>query len=880
MTSDPTALDSLVTREQSTRAMRTADSPNRDPKIAGWILSIVGIAGIAAPAWALDVSRKPTQYTIQKWDAGTGLSHESIQAMVQTPDGYLWLGTMGGLVRFDGVRFTHYTPHNSALPHMNVWSLAVDPSGRLWLGTDGAGVAIWNGDGTVEHFGKAQGLTSDKIRPILMAKDGSVWVATNGGGVNRYKDGRWTALTSKDGLANDYVWSLAEDARGRIWIGTNGKGIDVWEAGHIVEHHDVENGLPQGAIGALMFARNGDLWAGTFDGLARLREGQWSRWSRKDGLPAQVVRALREDSDGHIWIGTAEGVARIRDGVIEPLPAEDGAYVRAMIEDREGNLWVGFYGAGLQRMSDETFFVVGRPEGAPFLSTHTVIEAADGAMWVGTYRGAWRLKDGGFTSVAAKDGLPSDSVGALAEDHDGGIWIGTIARGLGYWRAGKVRKYTREDGLPSDDIRTILVDRSGTTWVGTMQGTAELRDGRWKVHRTGLPGEAVRVLSEGRDALWAGTTQGLARYKDGQWTSVPLTGTAGPPAILSLHEDVDGTLWIGTVDQGLCRLEGGSSTCFRIAGALFDTSLCRILEDDLGYLWVGTPNGVVRVAKKDLKGATVGATVPFQAFGRDDGMRSSQVNGGSTPSGMRARDGRLWFATMAGLAVVDPRRIQRNTLAPLVRIEDLLVDGAPVPLGKPELGPDARRFELRYTGVSLSSLDKVSFRYRLDPFDNEWIEAGHRRVAYYTSLPAGQYVFRVTACNNDGACDEKGASTSFTLKPHLYQTRGFWIVVTLALMGVGATAYRIRIAQLRAREVELHRRVDEAVAQIQVLDGMLPICAGCKKIRNDTGYWDQIETYISKNSRASFSHGMCPECLARLYPEYVTNQTKPPAGPG
>jgi len=407
-----------------------------------------------------------------------------------------------------------------------------------------------------------------------------------------------------------------------------------------------------------------------------------------------------------------------------------------------------------------------------------------------------------------------------------------------------------------------------------MQGIAELRDGRWTVHRAGLPSDAVRVLSEGRDGLWAGTTQGLSRYKDGQWTPVPLTGAAEPPAILALHEDADGILWIGTVDHGLCRLEGGRSTCFRVEGELFDTSLCRILEDDLGYLWVGTPNGVFRVAKKDLKGA--GGTVPFDTFGRDDGMRSSQVNGGSTPSGMRARDGRLWFATMAGLAVVDPRHIERNTLAPVVRIEDLQADGASVPLGQPVLGPGVRRFELRYTGVSLSSLDKVSFRYRLDPFDNEWIEAGHRRVAYYTSLPAGQYVFRVTACNNDGACDAEGASTSFTLKPHLYQTRGFWIVVTLALIGVGVSAYRIRINQLRAREAELQVRVDEAVAQIQVLDGMLPICAGCKKIRNDTGYWDQIETYISKNSRASFSHGMCPECLARLYPDYVTDQIKPP----
>jgi len=215
----------------------------------------------------------------------------------------------------------------------------------------------------------------------------------------------------------------------------------------------------------------------------------------------------------------------------------------------------------------------------------------------------------------------------------------------------------------------------------------------------------------------------------------------------------------------------------------------------------------------------------------------------------------------------------------VVRIEELHADGSPVALGQPVLAPGVRRLELRYTGLSLSSLDKVSFRYRLDPFDTEWVDAGTRRVAYYTSLPAGQYVFRVTACNNDGACDEKGASTSFTLRPHIYQRRGFWLAVSLLLVALGVGLYRFRIGQLRAREQELERRVDEATAHIQVLDGMLPICAGCKKIRDDTGYWNQIETYISQKSRASFSHGMCPDCVKRLYPDYAAaTEGAPPPG--
>jgi ligand-binding sensor domain-containing protein len=850
------------------------------PRIARSRLAFAVLAVLAGarPVWSLDATRRPTQYTLQKWDAGTGLPHESIQALVQTPDGYLWLGTMGGLVRFDGVRFTHYTPNNSGLPHNNVWSLAVDGSGRLWLGTDGGGAAIWNGDGTVERFGKAEGFTSDKIRPIFMARDGSVWVATHGGGVNRYHDGRWTAFTSKDGLANDFVWALAEDSSGRIWLGTNGNGIDVLEAGRVVAHYDVKDGLPQGAIAALTFTRNGDLWAGTFDGLARFREGRWRRWSRQEGLPAQVVRTIREDGDGNLWLGTAEGVARMQGDSVEALPPEEGggAYVRAMIEDREGNLWVGLFGAGLRRLTDETFFAVGRPEGAPFLATYTVLEAQDGSMWVSTYRGAWRFKDGEFSSVTTRDGLPSDSIGVLAEDGDGGIWIGTSARGLGYWRAGKVAKFTEKEGLPNESIRALLVDSTGSVWAGTTGGLALLRDGRWQRHAGALAHEHVRVLMEARDgSLWAGGPTSLSHYKNGEWAPVPLPGLKSSSAVLALREDTEGRVWAGTAEHGLCRVAGGPPACFRVEGELFDTAIFSILEDDVGYLWVSSAKGVTRIAKKALEDAAPGARVPFESFGRDDGMRTSQVNSGA---GTRARDGRLWFPTMTGLAAVDPRRIEKNTLPPVVRIEELHADGSPVALGEPVLGPGVRRLELRYTGLSLSALDKVSFRYRLDPFDTEWIEAGTRRVAYYTSLPAGRYVFRVTACNNDGACDEKGASSTFTLRPHIYQRRGFWLAVLFLLVAVGISAYRIRTAQLRAREKELQRRVDEATARIKVLDGMLPICAGCKKVRDDTGYWDQIETYISNHSRASFSHGMCPDCVRRLYPEYAaaTDAGAPP----
>jgi hypothetical protein len=458
---------------------------------------------------------------------------------------------------------------------------------------------------------------------------------------------------------------------------------------------------------------------------------------------------------------------------------------------------------------------------------YAICEAPDGGLWVGTSGGGVsRLEDGHFTTYRRAQGLSSDVVRALYCAEDGSVWIGTYGGGLNRLRNGTVQALTTKDGLPNDIVFAILPARAGGLWIGTYGGgLARLQDGRLRAY---------------------GSREGLSN-----------------DYVLALHEDGDGVLWIGTFGGGLVRLKDGRFRSYTTKDGLYDDVVYQILEDSAGYLWMGSDKGVFRVSKQSLAAhAQGGAPLSFTSYGRADGMKSSQCISGAQPAGLRTRDGRLWFPTTRGVAVVDPGQLKVDARPPPVVIEEVLVDGRAI---GPERPPPGRgRLEIRYTALSFVSPEKVQFRYRLAGFDDDWVDAGSRRTAYYTNLPPGAYEFRVTASNADGVWNETGAALRVEIAPHFYETRWFYALVVLAMLLVGAGIYHVRVLNLRRRERELARRVDEALARIQVLDGLLPICAWCKKVRDDKGYWNQIEAYVSTHSRAEFTHGICPECSSSM----------------
>ena len=421
---------------------------------------------------------------------------------------------------------------------------------------------------------------------------------------------------------------------------------------------------------------------------------------------------------------------------------------------------------------------------------------------------------------------------AVQEDREGNLWIGTDGGGLNRLRDGRITAYTTADGLPSDTIHALLEDGPG---------------------------------------LWIATNRGLSRLEQGQirsWTT--RDGLCGG-LVRALHLDARGTLWIGTNGGGLCRFRDGRFTSYTRSGGLFDDVVFHILEDARGQMWMSCNRGIFRVALSELEDVAAGRTdrVRSVSYDRSDGMKSRECNGGFQPAGWKARDGRLWFPTIRGAVVVNPERLTTNPLPPGVVIEEAVIDGAPVrSRGLVEQRHGQGELEFHYAGLSLFAPEKVRFRYRLAGFDEHWVEAGGRRVAYYTNIPPGSYVFEVLAANADGVWSETAATFAVRFAPRFYQTSWFVALCAGAVIAAAIGLHRFRVAQLRAREKELVLRVEEAVSRIKVLSGLLPICAWCKKIRDDTGYWNQLETYIRDHSQADFSHGICPDCRDRVDAEF------------
>ena len=772
-------------------------------------------------ASALDPARAVTQYSARTWHPGAELPRTAIQAIAQTPDGYLWLGTTQGLVRFDGARATVFDERDG-LPHENVWSLRVDRGGRLWAGTNGGGVALWD-HGLVRTFSVGSGLGAAVVRPILETQDGALWVGTRGGGIARYKDGRWAQLTAQNGLASGNVWSLAEGPDGSVWVGADGVNVcrpDAFEerggaspaqnACRVVRTQ--ADGLPHNGVVALTVTRNGDLWVGTWGGLSRLRAGRWSDWTTSDGLPGAMVRVIHEDRDGNIWIGTSEGLVRLRDGTFGGLTREQGAaggYVRAIFEDRDGTLWIGTVGSGLTALSDGQVVNIGAPEGLARGFVFSVTETPDGSLWAGTSHGLSRVRGTEVRTLTTRDGLPSDLIGPTAVDpaDPESLWIGTQTGGLVLWKpgVGVVRRYDDESGLPSNTVSCLYADRRRGFWVGTERGLVELRGGSRRVYSTldGLPSNNVRTVIETRGGtIWVGTSGGLARKVDGRW-STELAGTSLPRLRANaLHEDEDGILWVATTTGGLGRVEGTRWTTLDAARGYCSNVAYQVVEDDQGQLWTSSPQGLCRASREALNAVARGeaATVPWRVYGREDGIRGSEAGATTDRGAWKTRDGRLLFATNSGIVVVDPARLRDAALPQPVRIEGLSADGMAVSVDGPvALGPGRPRLEFRFTSLALLDAGRTRFQYRLDGFDPGWIDAGAERVAHYTNLPAGRFRFRARAAGSDGVWNQPGKALELVVRPHFWETAWFAAACTLAAAGLAGVAHRLRVRRVRAQ---------------------------------------------------------------------------------
>ncbi len=477
----------------------------------------------------------------------------------------------------------------------------------------------------------------------------------------------------------------------------------------------------------------------------------------------------------------------------------------SLCEDREGVLWIGTENHGLMRLKDGVITSYSGAEGIKDSAVASIIEARGGGLWIATPTAIVRLKDGVFTSYTGGHGLPGGLYllsRSMVEDRRGDLWV-ALVHGLLRLSEQGATLYTTREGLPHNSVHAVRETRDGSLWVGTDYGLNRFRDGKFTVWGIGdgLPSERINFITgDSRGVLWVSTDAGLSRFKDGAFTNYTTKEGLSNISVRVVYEDAEGTLWIGTYGGGLNRFREGRFTHYGMRDGLFDDTVSQILEDDRGNLWMSGNRGIFRVSRKELNDFAEGRVgrITSISYGEADGMINRECNGGGQPAGWRTREGELWFPTIKGPVVFAPDRVAANPLPPPVVIEQALIDKAALaPRGEVEVNPGRGDLEFHYTGLSFVAPEKVEFKYLLEGYDETWVEAGTRRVAYYTSIPPGRYTFRVIAANNEGVWNETGAAFTFYLRPHFYQTGWFYALTALSLTSLLWLLYKRRLGKLR-----------------------------------------------------------------------------------
>ncbi len=787
-----------------------------------WRCWLFTLAIGAVPAQALDPHRAITHYSHSVWHTADGLPQDSVRAIAQTRDGYLWLATQAGLARFDGVGFTVFDRSNSPIKLDHILALLAARDGSLWIGTaDKGGLYRWSPKG---GFSLVLPVGAN-IRALFEDRAGSLWVGTEGKGLIRHDASGDRTFGSEDGLTSSSIREIVEDKAGAMWIATDGSGV--------FRRNGVRFTALAGTLGdaaarawALWPTNDGALWVGTKgNGLIRLRNGVVDRFTAQTGLSSDVVVALHGDRDGNLWIGTdGGGLNRYYDGKFTQYTTSDGLsgdIVRAIMEDREGILWLGTAGAGLNCLKDDPFNNYGRRDGLSNDLIQSMLEDHTGSIWIGTAEG-WlnRWENGRITRFRLPYTTAKDNVAPLFEDRSGILWAGVLGSHFTPVQTGQ--SLTASPFSAIAPINSIVKESEQVVWAGTIDGLTEIRYGLpFRTYTTvnGLPHDTIETLALRQGGgLWVGTRSGLAIFTSNQAERVVDPAGPGDARILTLWPDRRGDLWIGTYTRGLYRLHEGRFTSYGPAQGLPDERIFSILEDESSNLWLTCRKGILRLSIHDIDefDKQLSHEIPSVIYENLDGLRSSEINYGARPPAMRTSDGRFWFATYGGVAVIDPEHLSKDEHAPPVYIEKVLADRTNVEIAEmASIGPSVDNLEIHYTALNFRAPQRVRFRYQLEGFDPDWVDAKGRRVAYYTNLPPGSYRFRVLASNSEGVWNTEGAAFGFVIRPHIYQTLWFWMLSVAGIIAAGGLGVQVRVRALRAREAELSRRVDQRTAELQ-----------------------------------------------------------------
>ncbi len=796
--------------------------------------------------YGLATGKQLREYRRQSWQNDNGLPQNTVYSILQAKDGFLWLATEAGLVRFDGVDFRVFDTANTPQLRSNfVNAVMEDKSGTLWVSTADGLISLR--DGKFTAFTTDEGLPSNTVLGTRQQRDGRLLAITTAG-LAVAIGGRFQPINGTAGLGvSDGNNLLSEDAHGTVWV-AGARQLVAISPGSMSANPPIP-AADLGTIQAISAGPNGNLWVGGHDGLAYFNGVKRIRVPNGAGLPAENITALLPDSSGNMWIGTSAGLAFFSKGSIKQIGEHEGlGGVRiqklfldragalwvafdhglarivngkvdvasqqttvtgalTIFEDREGSMWFGADTGGLNVLREQTFSTITAQDGLSGDFVRAVFQDHGGAIWIGTNSGVDKLSEGKITSLRSENGLSSNVVLALAEtrvgtDHD--LWVGT-PDGLSRIRNGQSRLYSAADGLADNFVRSLLADADGSLWIGTRNGLSHFSSGGVFTsysRQDGLGSDVIGAMLRTRSGdLWISTLGGLSRFNGSGFTNYTAHNGLGSDAITSLLEDAEGTLWIGTNGGGISRLRNGVFTALPPAKSGLPDTVFGILEDNKKDLWLSSKKGIYRVHSAALNAYADKLTSELETriYGVADGMRIGECSSGGHPAAWRMQDGTLWFATLKGATSVNPQTSAENSLPPLTAIVQAVVDDQPVDVHSFfKVLPGHERITIHYTGLSFVAPQKVRYRYMLQGFDRGWVQAEGSRTAYYTNVPPGTYQFKVISMNNEGVWSTEPATLEFKVEPRFTQTIWFYGLIALLLIALGYAIYRVRVRYVEA----------------------------------------------------------------------------------
>ncbi len=769
-------------------------------------------------AESLQTEKRITQYAHSVWQSEDELPSRAILSLTQSDDGYLWLGTFEGLVRFDGLKFRVYnTATTPELQSNSIWCTAKADGNTLWIGTNGGGLTRYQ-NGTFEHFGSASGLGNTIIRCLVKDSKGNIW-AGGVNGVSCFNGHTFKNFTLQDGLLDNTVNSLAV-LGDTLFVGTN-EGLNTLDANGVIK--PFAHALPQGSFSTVLADTSSDtLYIAIQDkGLFRFHKQQLTPLDHPEIGQGNTILALLLDNKNDLWAGTQKGLFRLHKGGIEAFTEKNGLshnQVNSLLEDKEGNLWIGTYRGGLNRLFDGSFLNYTTHEGLAGNIVYPIHQDKNGVIWAGTVNGLSRLENNTFKNFTIDNGLPDNLVRSIDDDGKGNLWIGTYRGGVSSFDGKQFTNFSTADGLPSNKVRRAMIDCEGTLWVGTGNGLARKNsDNTFSTvsDPSALATVSVITIQETADkSLWVATDgQGLFRKLNNTWTHFNEKNGLVSDVVFFVMQSRDGGFLVST-QKGISRIEQNKIHNFRASDGLHSDSVFFTLEDNRNRLWMGSNRGLFSIELGDLDAYRQGkiARIPCTVYGKSDGMKTQEINAPAHP--LKDRDGNMWIPTINGIAVFNPADVPIIKKPPSVIIESVQSENGMHTQNGTVLAAGTQRIDFRFSALSFRSPEKIQFRIMLEGFDKNWVYISSRRDVQYTNLSPGKFIFRVQSSYGHGDWSDS-ASFPFEQAPFFYERTQFYVLGALLIILVSVGYYKFRINEFRRTQRLLEEKVTQRTFELK-----------------------------------------------------------------